>query len=130
MENSIYIPFKSIKTDKFEVDKLIYDENGTKIIIKGEHFSYEVIFGAIGSIHICDEGTRIRSYNEILEIQEYRKSGFEGNPIYEIKGNTQYKSFIENESCGFSSSMNLYVIITINHFIEILSPFPPEIIEM
>ena len=128
METSTFNTLTSIeKDDQYEIYSIVYDDDGAKIVLKGINFSYEIVFGAISALNICDEGVRIKSYNEITEIQDYRKNKFKGIPIFEISGTTPYKQFIADESCGFSDSLLFFAIVTLNHFIEIANPFPPVV---
>lgn len=128
METSFLKPAVNIeKNDQYELFSIVYDNDGTKIVIKGFSYSYEIVFGAISALNICDEGVRIKSYNDIIDIQDYRKNKFYGIPVFEISGTTPYKQFIADESCGFSDSLLFFAIITLNHFIEIVSPFPPVV---
>ncbi len=74
---------------------------------------------------MSDEGRRIVTYNEIEAIQKYRKD-FYGNPLYVVE-NSQFSNWIAFESAGFFIDLNHYVIITIDHIVDILSFQSPEI---
>lgn len=128
MGTNIYNNFGNILEDKYEVIGIVRDLNGTKISVEGISYSYDIIFGAIGAMAIYDEGNRIVSYNEIEGIKKYRENKFYGNPLFEVKGSNAFGEYLLKESCGFSSSLSLYAVVTQNDFIEIASSFPPQII--
>lgn len=61
-----------VPVDKYEVISVSQSCEGTKIILEGNTYTLEVQFGSTDSFRITDEGGRLRTYNEVKSIQEYR----------------------------------------------------------
>lgn len=118
-----------IPQDQYEVSSVLQDKNGTLITLEGKYNKLTIHFGAIGCICISDEGCRIETYNnnETKEIIEYQLNKFYGNPLFVATNDNDFTLWLKKESCGFSNSLNHYLIITINDLIDIASPFPPKI---
>lgn len=114
-----------IPKDLYEVTSVIQDCNGTVIELEGEHFRMRIKFGFVDAIRVCDEGRRIRTYNEVDEIQIYREN-FIGNPIF-LVNNSEFNNWIIRESMGIYTDLKHYSIITMNDIVDIISSFPPEI---
>lgn len=121
--------FENIPSDQYEIISIVQNKKGTNIHLIGLDYSLEVHFGSIGCICICDEGCRIESYNNkiIEKITKYQSNKFYGNPIFVSKSENEFTNWLKKESCGFSESLIHYLIITINDYVDIASPFPPKI---
>ncbi len=118
-----------IPHDHYEVTSIVQNKNGTLITLEGKNNKLTIHFGSIGCICISDEGCRIETYNnnETKEITEYQLNKFYGNPLFIATDDNDFTLWLKKESCGFSDSLNHYLIITINDLIDIASPFSPEI---
>ncbi len=112
---------------RYEVVKILQDANGTFIKLESEEENKIIIkFNFVDALRVCDEGRRIVTYNETLAIQKYRENFF-GNPIYYVE-NSELCKWLSLESAGFCVDVKHYVIITINHMIDIVTSEAPEII--
>ena len=61
METSKFNTLTNIeKDDQYEIFSVVYDNDGVKIVLKGIKFCYEIVFGAISALNLCDEGVRIK----------------------------------------------------------------------
>lgn len=109
----------------YEVIEVVQNAKGTKIQLESETHTIIVMFEFVDAIRICDEGRRIKTYNECNGIQEYRKD-FYGNPIF-IVGNSEFNAWIIEESVGIYTNLSHYAIVTQNDIIDVLSAQPPEI---
>lgn len=114
-----------VPKDLYEVTSIIQDNNGTVINLEGNQFRMKIKFGFVDALRVCDEGRRIRTYNEVQEIQIYREN-FIGNPIF-IVNNSEFNTWIIKESAGIYTDLKHYSIITMNDIVDIISSFPPEI---
>ncbi len=115
-----------IPSGKYEVIKILQDCNGTIINLDSKERQLIVKFNFVDALRICDEGRRIVTYNEIIDIQKYREN-FYGNPLYEVK-NSSFCEWLIFESSGFCVDVKHYVILTINHIIDIITSETPEIL--
>lgn len=84
-----------------------------------------IVFEFADAIRVCDEGRRIKTYNECEGIQNYRKDFF-GYPIY-IVFNSSFNQWIVEESVGIYTNLSRYSIVTQNDLIDVISAKPPEI---
>lgn len=109
----------------YEVVEIIQNSNGTKIELQSEDYKVIICFDFADSLRISDEGRRIKTYNEVIEIQEYRKD-FVGIPLYKVI-NSEFCRWLREESAGFYTEFSHYVIITINDIVDIISRDEPEI---
>jgi len=114
------IPF-----DNYEVSEVVQNAEGTKIVLCGSANILTVKFVWTDSLRITDEGRRIRTYNEVKEIQEYRKN-FYGNPLYIVE-NSEFVEWIKLEMDGFYMNKVHYVIMTLNDIVDVLATDSPEI---
>lgn len=115
-----------IPKDKYEVSEVTQNSEGTKILLGGLQNDVLVDFGFVDSLRITDEGRRIRTYDEVIDIQDYIKS-FVGNPIFKVE-NSEFVKWIDLESCGSLIDITHYAIITENDIVDIISSFPPKVI--
>ena len=116
---------EKIPKDKYELIRTVQDCEGTVIILEGYKYKLNIKFGFVDALRICDEGRRIKTYNEVKGIEEYRKD-FNGIPIYTVSNSKFYK-WIVDESIGFYTDCTHYVVITINDIVDIISSEPPSI---
>lgn len=130
MENSMVVKYevfdKSLPNDNYEIIEIVQNKAGLNIILLGNQYKITIKFGFVKSFCEFDEGARIKSYNEIVEIQDYRKNKFYGNPIYS-SFKTPFTNWLNEESCGFCHDVKHYMIVTINDMVDIASQFPPVI---
>lgn len=114
-----------IPLDNYEVLEIVQNVEGTKITMGGNSNDLIIKFSFIDSLRVSDEGRRLRTYNEVEEIQKYREE-FYGNPLYKVQ-NSEFLKWIEIESAGIYTDMVHYAIVTINNIVDMVSSFPPEI---
>ena len=114
-----------VPVDKYEVISVSQSCEGTKIILEGNTYTLEVQFGSTDSFRITDEGGRLRTYNEVKSIQEYRNE-FIGQPLFTVD-NSEFLTWLMKESAGFYENCVHYAIMTINDIVDIAATFPPEI---
>jgi len=114
-----------IPTGKYEVISVSQDYEGTKVVLEGNECSVEILFGSVDSLRITDEGRRLRTYNEVESIQEYR-TNFNGLPLYTVE-NSEFVEWIAKESAGFYTDSTHYAIMTIDDIVDIVALFPPEV---
>ena len=118
---------KHLPSDKYEITEIVQNKEGLSIVLLGELYKIKIAFGFVNSFCVFDEGARIKSYNDIVELQEYRKNKFNGNPMYYALLNSPFKRWLIDESCGFCQDVKHYMIVTINDIVDIASPFAPLI---
>ena len=116
----------SVPNDNYEVFEVTVNSEGTKIILNGVKNTVSIKFCTVDSLRVSDEGRRIKTYHEVEGIQEYREN-FYGNPIYQVE-NSEFASWVVEESAGFCTDMQHYAIVTLNDIVDVLDAFPPEII--
>lgn len=114
-----------IPIDNYEVICVSQSCEGTKIALEGNKYNLEILFWTVDSLRATDEGRRLRTYNEVESIQDYRKD-FIGIPLF-IVDNSEFVDWIAKESAGICTDSIHYAIMTINDIIDIVAPFPPEI---
>ena len=116
-----------IPDDYYEVMSIIQDINGT---LDGINNEVKIRFGAVDSICVTDEGSRIETYNngKTKALNEYRLKNFYGNPFFIATAETDFTLWLKKESCGFSEANGVghYLIITLNDIVDIASVFPPQ----
>ncbi len=117
---------ENIPHDRYEVAEVLQNSDGTKILLEGLSHIVTVNFGFVEALCICDEGRRIESYHQIPEIQAYRKTDFDGNPLYIVE-DSDFMNWLMKESCSFAFDDLHFAIITENDFLDIAAPFPPKI---
>lgn len=110
----------------YEVLEILQNKNGTNIILESEKSKVLLKFGFIDALRVCDEGRRIKTYNEVEEIQTYRND-FVGVPLY-LVDNSKFCQWIMKESAGFYTNGLHFAVVTINDIVDIISPYPPKII--
>lgn len=122
-----WIEYKESDTPKgiYEVTEVLQNAEGTKIQLESDTYRVIIIFEFADAIRICDEGRRIKTYNECEGIQNYRKDFF-GNPIYRVYNST-FNQWIIEESVGIYTNLSHYSIVTQNDLIDVISAQPPEI---
>lgn len=113
-------------TGVYEVIKVLQDCSGTEIVIESEEHRVVIKFGFVDALRVSDEGRRIRTYNEITEVQNYRKD-FNGIPLYKVL-NSEFYRWVVKESVGFYEDFTHYTIITKNDIIDVISSYPPELL--
>lgn len=112
-----------IPLNRYEVITISQSCEGTKIVLESATDSLEILFWAVDSLRATDEGRRLRTYNEVISIQEYRKN-FNGVPLFTVD-NSEFGNWISKESAGIYTDSTHYAIMTRD---DIVAPFPPEII--
>lgn len=117
---------EKIPIGKYEVIEIIQNSNGTEIDMESEEHKMIIKFEFADALRVSDEGRRIRTYNKIIEIQNYRKD-FNGVPLYEAF-NSEFYNWAKKESAGYYTDFRHYVIITMNDIVDIISSCSPEII--
>lgn len=119
-----------IPDDYYEVMSVLQDRNGTLITLDGINNEVKIRFGAVDSICDTDEGSRMETYRngKTKELNEYRAKKFYGNPFFVATAETDFTLWLKKESCGFSEANGVghYLIITLNHIVDIASVFPPQ----
>lgn len=120
---------ENLPYDQYEIISIVQDKDGTNILLSGLKYNLDVHFGSIGCMCVSDEGCRIESYNnqKSNKITKYQANKFFGNPVFICTEETEFTNWLKKESCGFSESLDHYLIITINDYVDIASPFPPKI---
>lgn len=114
-----------IPVDNYEVISVSQSCEGTKIILEGNTYTLEIQFCSADLLRITDEGGRLRTYNEVESVQEYRKN-FIGWPLFTVD-NSEFLSWLIKESAGFYVHYIHYAIMTVNDVVDIATVFPPEI---
>jgi len=115
-----------IPIDNYEVIYVSQGCEGTKIVLEGNNYNLKIRFWSVDSLRATDEGRRIRTYHEVESIQDYRKD-FIGLPIFTVD-NSEFIAWVAKESAGIYTDSIHYAIMTINDIVDIVAPFPPEII--
>lgn len=120
-----------IPDDNYEVMTVKRGMNGTLITLDGVNNRIKIRFGAVDSICVTDEGSRIETYNngKTKALNEYRLKKFYGNPFFIATSENDFTLWLKKESCGFSEARDVqhYLIITLNDIVDIASVFPPKI---
>ena len=116
----------TIPVGQYEVLEVLQNSEGTMIILESERNKVIIKFDFVDALRICDEGRRIKTYNVIEGIQEYRKD-FLGIPLYLVK-NSEFGKWIEEESAGFYIDSFHYAVITINEIVDIITSSSPEVV--
>jgi len=114
-----------IPIGNYEVICVSQDYEGTKVVLEGNSCSVEILFGSVDSLRITDEGRRLRTYNEVESIQEYR-TNFNGFPLFTVD-NSEFVEWIAKESAGIYTESIHYAIMTIDDIVDIVALFPPKI---
>ena len=114
-----------IPKDKYEVDSIAQVWGDTKILLYGFENILLAEFGFVKSIRSSDEGVRIETYHEVVEIQEYRKDFF-GHPMYKVE-NSEFFNWAMKDSVGFAFNLHHYAFVTQESIVDVLSGFPPKI---
>lgn len=115
----------SIPIDNYDVICVSQSCEGTKIVLEGNQCNLEIQFWSVDSLRATDEGRRLRTYNEVESIQDYRKN-FIGLPLFTVD-NSEFVNWVAKESAGFCTDSIHYAIMTIDDIVDIVAPFPPEI---
>jgi hypothetical protein len=120
--------FKSqeIPMGQYEVIECIRNFDGTKITLESDEHRIILSFNFVDAFRICDEGRRIRTYNEISEIQKYREE-FIGNPVYLVE-KSEFIKWILVESAGFCIDVKHYAIATMNDIVDIITSDEPTLV--
>jgi len=114
-----------ISADEYEVVKVLYDCNGTLVELEGNMYNLIIRFDYPDAVRICDEGRRIKTYNEAEGLQEYRKN-FNGIPLYKVH-HSEFYNWVVEESAGIDTDFVQYAIVTLNDIVDVISSSPPEI---
>lgn len=114
-----------IKNDDYEVYEISRNEFGTSIKLVGLINELHLHFDFVDSLRFTDEGRRLATYNDVEQLQIYRKT-FKGNPIFLVK-NSNYIDWLNTESAGFIGAVDHFVIVTRNDIIDIISNESPRI---
>ena len=117
-----------IPDDNYEVMLVLQDINGTLITLDGINNEVKIRFGAVDSICVTDEGLRMETYlnGKTKVLNEYRAKKFYGNPFFIATSESDFTLWLKKESWGFSEGVGHYLIITLNHIVDIASVFPPQ----
>ena len=117
-----------IPDDNYEVMSVLQDINGTLITLDGINNEVKIRFGAVDSICVTDEGSRMETYlnGKTKALNEYRAKKFYGNPFFIATSESDFTLWLKKESWGFSEGVGHYLIITLNDIIDIASVFPPQ----
>ena len=117
-----------IPDDNYEVMSVLQDINGTLITLDGLNNEVKIRFGAVDSICVTDEGLRMETYlnGKTKVLNEYRAKKFYGNPFFIATSESDFTLWLKKESWGFSEGVGHYLIITLNHIVDIASVFPPQ----
>lgn len=117
-----------IPDDNYEVMSVLQDINGTLITLDGINNEVKIRFGAVDSICVTDEGLRMETYlnGKTKVLNEYRAKKFYGNPFFIATSESDFTLWLKKESWGFSEGVGHYLIITLNHIVDIASVFPPQ----
>lgn len=124
-ENWIVYRDDIIPADNYDVVSVSQECDGTRIVLEGNKVTLQIQFWGVDSLRITDEGKRIRTYNEVENLQEYRKN-FIGKPLYTVD-NSEFLDWLKKESAGFYTDFVHYTIVTIDDIVDIATTFPPEI---
>ena len=117
-----------IPDDNYVVMSVLQDINGTLITLDGINNEVKIRFGAVDSICVTDEGLRMETYlnGKTKVLNEYRAKKFYGNPFFIATSESDFTLWLKKESWGFSEGVGHYLIITLNHIVDIASVFPPQ----
>ena len=117
-----------IPDDYYEVMTVKRGMNGTLITLDGVNNRIKIRFGAVDSICVTDEGLRMETYlnGKTKVLNEYRAKKFYGNPFFIATSESDFTLWLKKESWGFSEGVGHYLIITLNHIVDIASVFPPQ----
>jgi hypothetical protein len=116
---------EKIPIGKYELLKVTQDIDGTVVMLESKENFLIIKFDFVDALRICDEGRRIRTYNDAEGIQVYRKD-FCGTPLYQVH-NSQFYEWLVEESVGFYDDFKHYAIITLNDIVDILTSSTPFI---
>ena len=124
-----WIEFKkgSIPLDTYTIYIQAGEENGLKILLKGQTHRVNLDFGAVQAFRTIDEGlVQTNLYSEV-EIEKYRQQEFE-NVIYELSEGAFFTE-ITKISGGYSEFLELkhFVIVTRNYNLDILTLEDPRV---
>lgn len=111
---------------QYEIIEVSQNMEGTTILLESESRKIIIKFGFVDALRACDEGRRIRTYNEVEELQSYR-TNFVGSPLYLVE-DSKFCKWISEESAGFCVDSLHYAVVTMNDIVDVLSSAPPEII--
>lgn len=125
MEHWIEFNLEEIISDDYEVYEICRNEQGTLIRLSGLENELHLCFNFVDSLRFTDEGRRIATYNDVMELQKYR-STFKGNPLFIVR-DSEYIKWLNTESAGFIGKVEHYAIVTRNDIVDIVSDTPPRI---
>lgn len=111
---------------QYEITEILQNAGGTSVTLESERKKIVIKFGFVDALRACDEGRRIKTYNDVDELQNYR-GNFIGSPLYLVDDSLFCKWIVE-ESVGFYTDSLHYAVVTMNDIIDVLSSEPPEII--
>lgn len=103
------------------------DEPGLFIKLESSEYIININFGIVSAFRMIDEGIVLEGIFNENQISKYKENNF-SNTIYKIK-NGQFGNFIGKTSNELYDYLDLkhYIIVTMNHVIEIISEWEPSI---
>lgn len=124
-----WIPLEGIPA-KLYLDKLVFDQNGTLLILKGEdeNATIQVHFdGSILSLRSTDEGRRLKTIN-LLDAQ-YGRDFYTKWSFFKVI-NSSYVEWFNQESYDMYTTYNIchYIFLTSDDIVEILSTYEPNVL--
>lgn len=111
----------SYLTGTYELEKILYDRDGTKIELANNNCIVTIHFPKpIEFLRTSDEGNRIRTTHDILA--EYGETIFREHTIFKIL-NSELSAWLENETFTILNQENFthFLIATNNDITEIVS---------
>ena len=99
----------------------------TTIELEGRHCKLTFEFINITALRFCDEGKRLRTYNEVEEILSYYKKRFIGRPVFKVE-NSEFCKWIASESVDFIPESYHFAFVTEEEIIDVVSLDPPKIL--
>lgn len=111
----------SYPTGTYELEKILYDRDGTKIELANNNCIVTIHFPKpIEFLRTSDEGNRIRTTHDILA--EYGETIFREHAIFKIL-NSELSAWLENETFTILNQENFthFLIATNNDITEIVS---------
>lgn len=128
MERWIEIYKGKIPCGKYVAEIIAGEEKGTIIHLENKENKIEIDFGALYAIRILDEGVVLLELFNENEFDRYQKGGFD-NTIYKLEQG-EFGNFVKKINGNISydaMQYEHYLVVTLNYYIEIISPWKPEI---
>lgn len=127
MERWVEIYKNTIPKGNYQATLMNGDESGLLIKLNSNEYVVSINFGIVSALRMLDEGVILNSLFDDNEIFRYKNENF-SNTIYKIVSG-EFDNFIKNLANELYEiyDMKHYIIISMNHIIEIMSKWEPNI---